>query len=99
MIFYVFGFLLFRKENRMLKVLKTTNLSGTSAIGTGIAATMYATIGEDNSINISINTNNTELAADNKETVRNDIAAFQEAAYQVQDEVLKELAQSETEEV
>lgn len=79
----------------MLKVSKTTNLNGSSAVGTEIAATMYATISEDGSINISTNTGNTELAAKNKETVRSDIAAFQEAAYAIQDEVQKELAQLE----
>ena len=78
----------------MLKVSKTTNLNGSSNIGTEIAATMYATISEDGSININTNTSNPELAAKNKEAVRNDIAAFQEAAYAVQDEVQKELPQS-----
>lgn len=78
----------------MLKVSKTTNLNGSSSIGTEIAATMYATIGEDGSVNISTNTVNTELAEKNKEAVRNDTAAFQEAVYAVQDAVQKELAQS-----
>lgn len=78
----------------MLKVSKTTNLNGSSSIGTEVAATMYATISEDGSININTNTANTELAEKNKEAVRNDIAAFQEAVYEVQDAVQKELAQS-----
>lgn len=82
----------------MLKVSKTTNLSGTSIIGTEIAVTMYATISENGSINIGTNTSNAELEAKNEETVRNDIAAFQEAAYAVQDEVQKELTASEFEE-
>lgn len=78
----------------MLKVSKTTNLNGSSSIGTEVAATMYATISEDGSININTNTVNTELAEKNKEAVRNDIAAFQETVYEVQDAVQKELAQS-----
>lgn len=83
------------KENKMLRVSKTTNLNGTSNIGTEIAATMYATVSEDGSINIGTNASNTELAAKNKETVRNDIAAFQEAAYKVQDEIQKEIKSEE----
>lgn len=79
----------------MLTVSKTINLNGSSSIGTETAATMYAAVNEDGSINISTNTVNTELAAKNKETVRNDIAAFQETAYKVQDEIQKEIKSEE----
>ena len=79
----------------MLNISKTTNLSGNSTIGAVTAATMYAAICEDGSVNISANTCNTELAAKNKETVRNDIAAFQEAVYAAQDQFQKELQQKE----
>ena len=78
----------------MLKVSKITNLNGASTIGTDTAATMYATINEDGSINISTNTQNTNIATENKETVRADIAAFQETAYAIQDEIQKELTQT-----
>lgn len=42
-----------RKENNMLSITKTTNLSGTSVINGQSAMTMYAAVPETGSLTIS----------------------------------------------
>lgn len=50
-----------RKENNMLSITKTTNLSGTSVINGQSAMTMYAAIPETGSLTISQTITNKEL--------------------------------------
>ena len=50
-----------RKENNMLSITKTTNLSGTSVINGQSAMTMYAAVPETGSLTISQTITNKEL--------------------------------------
>lgn len=50
-----------RKENNMLSITKTTNLSGTSVINGQSAMTMYAAVPETGSLTISQTITNKEF--------------------------------------
>lgn len=65
-----------RKENNMLSITKTTNLSGTSVIDGQTAMTMYAAIPETGSLTISQTITNKELYLANQTQCDNDYENF-----------------------
>lgn len=65
-----------RKENNMLSITKTTNLSGTSVINGQSAMTMYAAIPETGSLTISQTITNKELYLANQTQCDNDYENF-----------------------
>lgn len=65
-----------RKENNMLSITKTTNLSGTSVINGQSAMTMYAAIPETGSLTISQTITNKELYLANQAQCDNDYENF-----------------------
>ena len=65
-----------RKENNMLSITKTTNLSGTSVINGQSAMTMYAAVPETGSLTISQTITNKELYLANQTQCDNDYENF-----------------------
>jgi hypothetical protein len=65
-----------RKENNMLSITKTTNLSGTSVINGQSAMTMYAAIPETGSLTISQTITNKELYLANQTQCDTDYENF-----------------------
>lgn len=65
-----------RKENNMLSITKTTNLSGTSVINGQSATTMYAAVPETGSLTISQTITNKELYLTNQTQCDNDMRNF-----------------------
>ena len=65
-----------RKENNMLSITKTTNLSGTSVINGQSAMTMYAAVPETGSLTISQTITNKELYLTNQTQCDNDYENF-----------------------
>ena len=65
-----------RKENNMLSITKTTNLSGTSVINGQSAMTMYAAVPETGSLAISQTITNKELYLTNQTQCDNDYENF-----------------------
>lgn len=65
-----------RKENNMLSITKTTNLSGTSVINGQSAMTMYAAVPESGSLTISQTITNKELYLANQTQCDNDYENF-----------------------
>jgi hypothetical protein len=65
-----------RKENNMLSITKTTNLSGTSVINGQSAMTMYAAVPETGSLTISQTITNKELYLANQTQCDTDYENF-----------------------
>lgn len=65
-----------RKENNVLSITKTTNLSGTSVINGQSAMTMYAAIPETGSLTISQTITNKELYLANQTQCDTDYENF-----------------------
>lgn len=65
-----------RKENNMLSITKTANLSGTSVINGQSAMTMYAAVPETGSLTISQTITNKELYLTNQTQCDNDYENF-----------------------
>lgn len=65
-----------RKENNMLSITKTTNLSGTSVINGQSTMTMYAAIPETGSLTISQTITNKELYLANQTQCDTDYENF-----------------------
>ena len=65
-----------RKENNMLSITKTTNLSGTSVINGQAAMTIYAAVPETGSLTISQTITNKELYLANQTQCDNDYENF-----------------------
>ena len=65
-----------RKENNMLSITKTTNLSGTSVINGQSAMTMYAAVPESGSLTISQTITNKELYLANQTQCDTDYENF-----------------------
>lgn len=74
----------------MLKLNKNITLNGTSEINGVQVAYMSATISTDgnNNGNVNKSISNKELYNANKAEVRKDMADFEEAVYQIEDELL-----------
>ncbi|KRK38975.1 hypothetical protein [Loigolactobacillus bifermentans] len=72
----------------MLKTTKSISLSGQSYVGDALAMSFTAKIGNDNGHStITASTINQELYDTNKKEVRQDLAAFNDAVYDVQDKM------------
>ena len=65
-----------RKENNMLSITKTSNLSGTSVINGQSAMTMYAAVPETGSLTISQTITSKELYLANQTQCDNDYENF-----------------------
>lgn len=72
----------------MLSITKTTNMSGVSTIGKEQAAYMSASIQTDGKYNVNYAIQNPKLYADNKEEVKQDMDAFEEAVENVASEII-----------
>lgn len=70
----------------MLKITKSITLNGNSLINNEMAATMYAMVNEDGSSNQNVNIVNSTIYESNKKEVREDIAQFNNAMYELQDD-------------
>lgn len=80
----------------MLKTGKSITLTGSSMINDQVVVSLNATIPDDTGVaNIRQYTNNNELYEANRTEVRQDVRAFQDKVYEIEDQIAAEQETSE----
>lgn len=82
----------------MLDCKKTINLSGSSVIDSTVVANFHATVNADGTSNMSSAIVNNAMYRANRAEVRQDEESFKDVLYEIEDSLVSESADPESEE-